>query len=210
MGGTPVGCYALPFEVKFEWQIFCTTNQLNDFVQGNAGASPCVTCNTPTVLTFQRGVTSISDLIVESGFSQDLCNLVWTLSLKNPLTMPQITFSELDIMFSTGMIYQIATAVVSNYSGSGIITQPNLTLPPTFSLVSSSGPSFNAIETTLELTNLNLLPGQQLTYTINFSLSEQFCNTQLTPSSEILNDHLEGHKFCNVSKRFSRAITAES
>jgi len=180
------GCFGEPFDLSFEWQIFCDESQLTAFMAN--GAPSCLGCS--QTRTFQRGQSTIDDLEIQNNFSIVGCDLVWTLNLENPDNMPTITFNTLDLNFTTGMVFESCTTVVS---GGG--TQPSFLLP-FFNLIEQQNPSYSYIQTNFHLANLIIPPGQSLTYTIVFSLSEEFC-TFYPNGSSIINASLEGGNICN-------------
>jgi hypothetical protein len=184
------GCYAEAFALNFVWHVFCDTAQLTAFVNNPNGATACLQCS--ATQHFQRGISSIDNLVIHTSFWEDSCSVFWRLQLVNPDNMPAINLSELTLHFSTGMMHQ--SSGVAILPGGSV--QPTLQLP-VFNLVSSNtAPGLTTVQTDLQLDSLLLLPGDTLQYTLRFGLSEGFCNSY-TAGNSLLQASLSGSNVCD-------------
>jgi hypothetical protein len=182
----PNGCFMTPFTITFTWHVMC----------GNQVTPPINTClNCSTQVSFQRGMTVLTAADVDNHFEQTNCGIKWILNLNNPSSQSAITYSNLDLIINTGMIYQSGVWYTTSTSGTPVNLSPVFTFNPPFGNL-----SFSSAQTLINLGQINLLPGETLTYELIFKLA---CGNTFTPGSLIFNASLEGDNICDDQNSFS-------
>lgn len=183
------GCFDDPFTITFRWSVYCTGNQITN------SSTPCWTpCD--VIGTFQRSGTVLDNTLIDNEFtlSASGCELVWTVTLTNPATQPDIIADLLRLNFTTGLIYQSGFWEVSN-SGLGqqsfTGTYPASASPaPNFVLLTTGSPTLSTVQSNFLIyppPGIPFLPsGETLTYTLTFSLSQDFCDGGYSPGSMII------------------------
>ena len=199
-GGTPAGCLTESFQILFEWKVFCSEPQLTAFVNNTPNATVCGSCSTPK--TFQVTPPSLTSLNISNNFSADApsCQLIWTLTVRNPLGNPAIDgttaafdASTLNLNFSTGLIYQNATS--NSTPGSSGTLNPT----PSFSLEQWLGiPSYKYVNSSLQFSSIHIEPGGTLTIQIYFKLSKSLCTASISNQSKLINTaNFDAYNICN-------------
>lgn len=201
------GCYAETFQIQFEWRIFCSNWQLSSFLSGQSGLEDCPSCT--RTLNFRRSSTNLNNVVVTNGFTPAIedCELVWALNLSNPSNQLPINMSNLDLNFTTGLIFQSASISINNCNVEGL-ESPSLQLPPEFELIQQQSPSITFIQTSLTTQSLFLPPGCTLTYSLRFKLSEDICENYQSGSS-IIQASFDWRNVCDPEE-FTRAINVST
>jgi len=182
----PNGCFMTPFTITFTWHVMC----------GNQVTPPINTClNCSTQVSFQRGMTVLTAADVDNHFEQTNCGIKWILNLNNPSSQSAITYSNLDLIINTGMIYQSGVWYTTSTSGTPVNLSPVFTFNPPLGNL-----SFSSAQTLINLGQINLPPGETLTYELIFKLA---CGNTFTPGSLIFNASLEGDNICDDQNSFS-------
>lgn len=170
------GCYALPFDVNFEVQVYCNDGDLPTLA--NQNPISCLTCN--ITQPFQRGAMDLSNVNITTNFlpSPSGCDFVFQLNLTNPIDQPIIHAAGLILEFSTGMILQ---NVNLSFSQGGSITNNNF---PFYLNQNNPGITTNGIFS-ITANSLTLNPGETLIYTLTFQLAEAWCNGLYDPATAL-------------------------
>lgn len=185
------GCLSAPFQIKFEWRIFCTQAQKDAFLTDNTQTDNCDSCS--VTRSFQRNTATIAAASVTNAFDTVGCDLVWKLNIINQAHQATIDLSQLNLNFTTGLIYQSANLEIVSCEN----TNPAL-IPPTFTLITQNDPvTATFIQTTLSTANLQLHPACTLRYTLRFQLGEDLCNS-FENNSTLIQAHLSGKNVCNT------------
>jgi hypothetical protein len=184
----PNGCFDGQFEINFNWFVYC------DQAPISLASSSCYQCSQN--LLFKRGGSSINNLILTSDFTASAtCNLQWDLILSNPSNQPLIDQSNLNLTFSTGLVFNGAPMVsVGNGATYGGFSS-------TANLINQGGfPSTSFVENNVVITNLEIPPGGSITYGLTFGISEDFCvNVPAFPAIEAT---LDGKNICDETFDF--------
>lgn len=188
------GCFADAFEITFEIKVFCTSQQLQDFILNPAASASCLGCNISR--TFQLNTPDLTQTNISNSFHTEDCDLVWELEINNPIDQPDIVLTNLNLHFGSGLIFQHpAEASIISQTGSVLDLNPSI---GNFNLVVSAVNGGAYPENTISLTEINLCSGCTLKYKLMFNLSEYTCKILQLYSNQIFFASLEGENRCGV------------
>jgi hypothetical protein len=191
-------CYNLPFDVLFEFRVFCNQAQLDETPY------PCNAQNSNQdniysfTQRFQRSTTNLGEANINNNFHRENCDLIWNLEVTNP-SLIAIDVSTLHLNFATGLIYTGGTV---NFSGCPNPSNGLSLSDPTFEYVTDDAGN-NFIQTTIDIEGfgvgspaLLLPPGCTLQYSLFFSSTEEVCNSDYNNSS-VLTANFAYSNICN-------------